>query len=125
MAYDYDHQALSIKTIEHMFQNGVEKRFQEYAPNYMKGGAENRVTKDVPLGAIREVPIYMFVAEEDNVCPKEQALWTAEQIGKAVQEVRIFDKQDHAFFTYSLDLVLMESLLYVLEKDERPYIHGV
>ena len=92
MVYDYDHMNLSVKTMEHMFQNAVEQRFQEYAPSYMKGGEENRVTQDVPIGDIKEVPLYFFIAEEDNMCPKEQALQTAERIGKAVQEIRIFDR---------------------------------
>jgi hypothetical protein len=52
-------------------------------------------------------------------------MWTAEQIGPAVKEVRVFDMQDHPYFTYSLDIVLMQSLLFTLEKDERPYEYGV
>ena len=53
-------------------------------------------------------------------CPMDQALWTAEQIGEAVKEVRVFDEQDHSYFTYSLDLVLMESLLFALGASENP-----
>ena len=44
----------------------------------MKGGDENRVTREVPLENIKEVPIYMFIAEEDNICPLDQAMKTAE-----------------------------------------------
>merc|ERR1712060_239053 len=77
----------------------------------MKG---DRQTANVPIETISDIPIYMFVAGNDNFCPREQAEWTAEQIGDAVREVRIFDGQDHGYFTYSLDLVLMNSLLYAL-----------
>lgn len=62
----------------------------------------------------------MFVAEDDIFCPLEQALWTADQIGDAVKEVRLFDGQNHGYFTYSLDLVLMDSLVYALGRKENP-----
>ena len=62
-----------------MLQNGVEGRFQEYAPNYMKKGEDaQRVTKEVPIETIDKVPVYVFVAEDDIFCPAAQALWTAE-----------------------------------------------
>ena len=103
-----------------MFQNGIEQRFQEYAPDYMKGGDENRVTAEVPLSTIKHTPIYMYVATGDIFCPMEQALWTADEIGDAVKEVRLFDGQDHGYFTYSLDMVLMESLVHTLGQRENP-----
>ena len=53
-----------------MLQNGVEGRFQEYAPNYMKKGEDaQRVTKEVPIETIDKVPVYVFVAEDDIFCP--------------------------------------------------------
>lgn len=73
-----------MKALEHMLQNGVEQRFQEYAPNYLKGG-EEREAIDVPLNNIERVPLYFFVAEDDIFCPKEQAFWTADQIGSSVR----------------------------------------
>lgn len=115
MTYYDDYQATSMKALEHMLQNGVEQRFQEYAPEYIKNDT-HRIATDVPISSISEVPVYIYVAGDDLFCPKEQAFWTADQIGDAVQEVRVFDEQDHSYFTYSLDLVLMESLLYALSK---------
>ena len=37
-----------------------------------------------------------------------------------MREVRVFDGKDHAYFTYSEDLVLMESLLFTLGQSENP-----
>ena len=117
MQYWDDYQATSMKALEHMFQNGIQNRFQEYSPMYMKG-EEFRDAPLVPIETISEVPIYIFVAANDLFCPYDQALWTAEQIGEAVREVRVFDGQDHDYFTYSHDTVLMESLLHTLGAKE-------
>lgn len=56
----------------------------------MKGDT-NREAPDVPLSSISEVPIYVFVAADDLFCPYDQAIWTADEIGEAVREVRVFD----------------------------------
>ena len=85
----------------------------------MKNG-ENRQSEEVPINQISRVPIYIFVAADDLFCPYEQAVWTADEIGEAVREVRVFDEQGHDYFTYSADLVLMESLLYALGAAENP-----
>ena len=100
-----------------MMQNGVEQRFQEYAPEYMKNDTY-RIADDVPIDTISKVPVYIYIAADDLFCPKEQALWTAETIGEAVREVRVFDEQDHNYFTHSVDHVLMESLLHSLGQTE-------
>ena len=83
----------------------------------MKGVRE---AESVPLSTIDKVPLYFFVAEQDNICPMEQAVWTAQEIGPAVKEIRVFDYQDHGYFTYSLDSMLMDSLLNTLDKKELP-----
>ena len=73
-----------------------------------------RVADNVPIDTISSVPIYIYVASDDLFCPHEQALWTADEIGEAVREVRVFDGQDHDYFTSAIDHVLMESLLHSL-----------
>ena len=64
------------------------------------------------------MPIYLFVAEEDKLCPKSQALWISEQIGEAIREVRLFEGQGHGYFVDSVDFILVMSLLYTLRTDE-------
>jgi len=78
----------------------------------------HRIVDDVPIESISSVPVYIYVAGDDLFCPKEQALWTADQIGEAVREVRVFDEQGHDYFTHSTDFVLMESLLFALGQTE-------
>lgn len=73
----------------------------------------------MPIDTISEVPLYLYVAADDIFCPYEQALWTADQIGDAVEEVRVFDEQGHSYFTSAQDYVLVESLLFALGKSER------
>ena len=77
-------------------------------------GEEHREAPEVPLSSISEVPIYVFVASNDLFCPYEQAIWATDEIGEAVREVRVFDEQEHDYFTQSIDFVLMESLLHTL-----------
>ena len=63
------------------------------------------------------MPVYVYVAGDDIFCPAAQALWTAEQID-SLREVRMFDEQGHDYFTYAMDYVLMESLLFALGQKE-------
>ena len=77
-----------------------------------------RKTDEVPLSDITEMPIYLYIAEKDLLCKKEQALWISDQIGGAIREVRVFEDQGHQFFINSSDFVLSMSLLYTLKIDE-------
>ena len=112
-----NHLTKSIKTIAHYMQNGIENRFQEWSDSYMKDDGA-RVTEEVPLSEISEMPVYLYIAEKDLLCKKEQALWISDQIGEAIREVRVFEDQGHEFFINSSDFILAMSLLYTLKIDE-------
>ena len=53
---------------------------------------DDRHTEEVPIKSITNMPIYLYVAEFDKLCQKEQALWISETIGEAIREVRIFEE---------------------------------
>ena len=58
-------------------QNGIEKRFQEWSDTYMEDDGK-RETDEVPLSSIKSMPVYLFIAELDKLCQKDQALWVSE-----------------------------------------------
>lgn len=66
---------VSVQAISHFLQIGHTDRFQEFSENFQYHG---RITPLIDLGKIKEVPIYMLVAEKDEVCNAEQAKWTAD-----------------------------------------------
>ena len=70
-------------------------RFQEYAPNYLKGEKETAL---IDIGSIDKVPIAMLVGTSDETCPYDRAVETAKIIGDMVVHFESIEGQDHMYF---------------------------
>ena len=66
--------------------NSYTNRFQEYAPNYLKGEKETAL---IPIGTIDKVPISMLVGKKDDLCSLEQAKKTAKIIGDKIVHLEV------------------------------------
>jgi hypothetical protein len=54
--------AISAKSLQHYFQNGIEGRFQEFSTEYTEG-KQRRITSDIPISTIDKVPIAIFYGD--------------------------------------------------------------
>ena len=64
---DFPLQPTSMVNLRYWWNNGFQKRFQEYAPNYMEGEKQTNLINVANIGD--EVSISMFVPEADELCP--------------------------------------------------------
>ena len=60
----------SAKSMNHLLQNGIEDRFQEYAENYSKD-KRFRLQADIPIQNIRHMPVAILTSDSDDVCPAD------------------------------------------------------
>ena len=81
-------------------QNAAQNRFQEYAPNYMDGEEK---TDLIPIHLIDKVPLWFFVAKQDEVAPSITAKMTTNEIDGAVKSYHVFPTYSHYSFTSAND----------------------
>lgn len=66
-------EATSVKTFAHWAQNTIEKRFQEYAPDYNEGEVDAEL---IDISEISHVPVTIWSGLLDATCSHRQALET-------------------------------------------------
>lgn len=70
----------SVRSLLFFAQNIKENRFQKWAPkfNQLNPLMNERITEEIPLDSISQVPIAIFVGANDIVANTTDAEWTAE-----------------------------------------------
>jgi len=93
---------LSLKLMDQMGQNTKVNRFQAYSPDFWSktGGVQ---TDLIDLSVIKDIPVGMFMATNDEVCTTAQNEETKQMIGDMVQAYKFYDdpKNNSDFFSYN------------------------
>mmetsp|Transcript_6605 Transcript_6605/g.8973 ORF Transcript_6605/g.8973 Transcript_6605/m.8973 type:complete len:181 (+) Transcript_6605:574-1116(+) len=93
---------LSVNLYDHLGQNTKLNRFQAYSSDFWSktGGVQ---TDLIDLSVIKDIPVGMFMATNDEVCTTAQNEETKQMIGDMVQAYKFYDdpKNNSDFFSYN------------------------
>ena len=92
--------------------NYIQNRFQEFAPDYIKGG--EKITPLIPIETIDKVPIAYIASTLDQICPYATAQHLHEVI-PAVQAFHTMEGVDHFYYSYAADEAFMNNIIHELE----------
>ena len=92
----------SRKALTHLFQNGLQDRFQEYSHDFTSD-RRHRITADIPIQNIKEMPISIMTSDKDDVCPAEQAQWVFRKIKTLDKRIFLIKNMAHERFVTTSD----------------------
>jgi len=109
--YGGDGQVFAIQDQMHWDFNYIQNRFQEFAPDYIKGDV---ITPLIPIETIDKVPIAFIASTLDQICPYVTAQHLNEVI-PAVTSFHTMEDVDHFYYSYASDEKLMGNIVHELE----------
>ena len=110
----YKRQTESVQDAWYWAYNALQKRFQEYAPDYQTG---QQVTDLLDLSTIKEPKISFFVGEKDIICPLATAKTIKDDIGDAVTYMETITGEGHTYFASANSDDFITKLVEQLKND--------
>merc|ERR1719469_1808236 len=101
-------QAASIQSEKYWAMNGAIKRFQEFNDKWLDGEYESPL---VSLESIKQIPIAMFIATDDEICPHEVALAHIPRISSYTTRIDVEGVNHEYFFTKANSEWFMKNLV--------------
>ena len=89
--------------LRYWWNNGFQKRFQKYTPNYTDVETQTELINVFNIGD--EVSISMFVPEADTLCPFEPLR------DVKMDYIQFYPNEDHGFFSYHNEPEFIEELV--------------
>ena len=110
-AWTRNGQVTSVKALEWTYQVSQQKKLQQYKEDYVNGD----VTEAAGDLGIIEVPIWLFIADEDQVCTKY--LLEEQLPEEAVKYTHVFPRADHDYFVWQNQMDFMKVLKTQITSD--------
>lgn len=80
----------------------MQGRFQEYSPGYTHD-KKHKITADIPIQNIKQMPIAVMTSDKDNVCPADQAQWLFRKIKSLDKRLFVIRNMAHERFVTTSD----------------------